>query len=435
MATFGQGINPQLGAINYSPILQGSVAGAQMAAQGGSMIGQGLANLGQEVGKGIQEYTKKKEERDMYSTGIEGKMTRIGAAMQRFAEHPEEFGGVSPVSKEEYEKLKIAVPKWGGGSVGALKAGYAEISSLADRVETAPAKALQFIQLRDAQEQERLRLEVAKYIAERTNGPKNDIMDGAMSFTPVSAAAQVAGEQAILNRQLVQSNINENNAQAALRASGAGKEQEARNATVAVGKALERLRDKNGNIVFTGGLTKEDLGDLSPEGVVLANKLFTEASTNQAGLNSILDSTARAKAFAMESLQATLQPVISEIEGKKYLRMPTQGGGYSFNPIGETDEAKIAEHSKATKKVLDDYFAAGATPAAKFVASAALFKLNPYLAQSGGVYLIDDLLKKADPNYVEPPPVLPGKPSPGKPGAIKINSIKRVDTPNGLGGD
>ena len=61
MATFGQGVNPQLGAINYSPILQGSVAGAQMAAQGGSMIGQGLANLGQEVGKGVETYFKKQD--------------------------------------------------------------------------------------------------------------------------------------------------------------------------------------------------------------------------------------------------------------------------------------------------------------------------------------------------------------------------------------
>ena len=109
MATFGQGINPQLGAIDYSPILKGSVAGAEMAAKGGQMIGQGLANLGQEVGKGIQEYTKKKEERDMYSIGIERKMARIGAAMQRFAEHPEEFGGVSPVNKPLMLKILLAL--------------------------------------------------------------------------------------------------------------------------------------------------------------------------------------------------------------------------------------------------------------------------------------------------------------------------------------
>jgi len=159
MATFGQGINPQLGAIDYSPILRGSLAGAQMAAQGSQMIGQGLANLGQEVGKGIQEYTKNKEERDMYSTGIESKMTRIGAAMQRFAEHPEEFGGVAPVSKEEYEKYKAAVPKWGGGSIGTLKSGYAEISALEDRVQKAPEVALRNLNLvaaRNDQEQTRV---------------------------------------------------------------------------------------------------------------------------------------------------------------------------------------------------------------------------------------------------------------------------------------
>jgi len=159
MATFGQGINAQFGAIDYSPILKGSVAGAEMAAKGGQMIGQGLANLGQEVGQGIQEYTKKKEERDMYSTGIESKMTRIGAAMQRFAEHPEEFGGVSPVSKEEYEKYKAAVPKWGGGSIGTLKSGYAEISALEDRVQKAPEVALRNLNLvaaRNDQEQTRV---------------------------------------------------------------------------------------------------------------------------------------------------------------------------------------------------------------------------------------------------------------------------------------
>ena len=219
MATFGQGINPQFGAIDYSPILKGSVAGAEMAAKGGQMIGQGLANLGQEVGKGIQEYTKKKEERDMYSIGIERKMARIGAAMQRFAEHPEEFGGVSPVSKEEYEKLKIDVPKWGGGSVGALKGGYAEISSLADRVETAPAKALQSIQLAEAQRnnqqttdaQNSIGIGLAALAAGRTKNPLEAIQaaGGAMNplvakffadYAQVGAQTRLAGEQANLAR-------------------------------------------------------------------------------------------------------------------------------------------------------------------------------------------------------------------------------------------
>ena len=70
MATFGQGINPQFGAIDYSPIQRGAAVGAQLAAQGGSMIGQGLANLGQEVGKGMQIYYKKKEENKLMDDSI-----------------------------------------------------------------------------------------------------------------------------------------------------------------------------------------------------------------------------------------------------------------------------------------------------------------------------------------------------------------------------
>jgi len=62
MATFGQGINPQLGAIDYSPILKGSMAGAQMAAQGSQNIGQGLANLGQELGAGLKKRGEYKAE-------------------------------------------------------------------------------------------------------------------------------------------------------------------------------------------------------------------------------------------------------------------------------------------------------------------------------------------------------------------------------------
>lgn len=70
MATFGQGINPQLGAIDYSPILRGSLAGAQMAAQGSQMIGQGLANLGEEVGKGVAAYYKKQEIKKLEDDGV-----------------------------------------------------------------------------------------------------------------------------------------------------------------------------------------------------------------------------------------------------------------------------------------------------------------------------------------------------------------------------
>ena len=418
MATFGQGINAQLGAIDYSPILRGSMAGAQMAAQGSQMIGQGLANLGQEVGQGIQKYAeqkKKNAERD-------GRVNTAIGSLQSIAKTMDKYG-----RKEEAEALRLA---------GYNLIQEPNLDKRAAMADTAIGSFLQGQQIEAGAKQRQLGEQAAQYVRAATQAGGNAfspvVKDAGGGYSPMSAEAQALGQQQMMQRDYMQSQINENNAKRDAIASATGKEQETRNATIAVGKALERLRDKDGNIVFTGGLTKEDLGDLSPEGVVLANKLFTEASTNQAGLNSILESTARARAFATESLEATLNPVISEIKGRKYLRMPTQGGGYSFNPMGETDEEKIAEHSKATKKVLDDYFAAGATPAAKFVASAALFKLNPFLAQSGGIYLIDDLLEKADPNYV---PKTKTKTQGAALPNIKVNSIQKVPDPNPVRGD
>lgn len=52
----GSQINPSLGAINYTPYMQGAVAGAQS-------IGQGIANLGQGLASGIEKYYQKKEEK------------------------------------------------------------------------------------------------------------------------------------------------------------------------------------------------------------------------------------------------------------------------------------------------------------------------------------------------------------------------------------
>jgi hypothetical protein len=55
MARFGTGINASLGAINYTPYMQGSIAGSQA-------IAQGIASLGQAAGSAIRDYKQKKEE-------------------------------------------------------------------------------------------------------------------------------------------------------------------------------------------------------------------------------------------------------------------------------------------------------------------------------------------------------------------------------------
>lgn len=55
MARFGTGIQAGLGAINYTPYMQGAVAGSQA-------IAQGIASLGQAAGSAIRDYKQKKEE-------------------------------------------------------------------------------------------------------------------------------------------------------------------------------------------------------------------------------------------------------------------------------------------------------------------------------------------------------------------------------------
>jgi hypothetical protein len=55
MARIGTGIRPELGRIDYTPYMQGALAGSQS-------IAQGIATLGQIAGKSINDYYAKKEE-------------------------------------------------------------------------------------------------------------------------------------------------------------------------------------------------------------------------------------------------------------------------------------------------------------------------------------------------------------------------------------
>lgn len=64
MAAFGQGINPALGRIDYTPYAQGAAMGAQG-------IAQGIAGFGQSVSQGISNFLKKKEEKELEKRGVE----------------------------------------------------------------------------------------------------------------------------------------------------------------------------------------------------------------------------------------------------------------------------------------------------------------------------------------------------------------------------
>jgi hypothetical protein len=68
---FGNTVNPQLGATDYSGYLQGALSGAQMQAQGGAAIGQGISQGVQAFTQGIERYQKKKEEKELREKAID----------------------------------------------------------------------------------------------------------------------------------------------------------------------------------------------------------------------------------------------------------------------------------------------------------------------------------------------------------------------------
>lgn len=87
MARFGTGINASLGAINYTPYLQGSIAGSQA-------IGQGIAGLGQAAGASISNYFKRKEEEDRLNKDV--------AALKTISSNPG--------TKATFEQLNVFKP-------------------------------------------------------------------------------------------------------------------------------------------------------------------------------------------------------------------------------------------------------------------------------------------------------------------------------------
>lgn len=66
----GSQINPALGRIDYTPYMQGAVAGAQS-------IGQGIASLGQSVASGIEEYAKRKKENKMMEASLKANINSL----------------------------------------------------------------------------------------------------------------------------------------------------------------------------------------------------------------------------------------------------------------------------------------------------------------------------------------------------------------------
>ena len=132
-----------------------------------------------------------------------------------------------------------------------------------------------------------------------------------------------------------------------------------------------------------------------------ATDLITEAGSKQESLNALKTAATQHNTYVAGQLKALTEPEIVERNGKKYLVLPKSDGGFDYQKLEETDIQKIQEQATATKEVLRQYHASGANSNARFVAGALLLKLNPSLAQFGGIAGLDELLKGTNTEAVD----------------------------------
>lgn len=139
MARFGQGLNPQLSAVDYSPIMQGTQIAAQGIAQGGQNIGNALAGLGQQIGQGIKEYQANKEQRDIYGGLVESKSQRLLSQLPQL----QQMG----VQVEGFDKLSAQIKEAPKMSLGKLKALNSELDAYMAQAEKTVGLKIQGAQL------------------------------------------------------------------------------------------------------------------------------------------------------------------------------------------------------------------------------------------------------------------------------------------------
>jgi hypothetical protein len=135
----GSSVNPALGRIDYSPITQGAQSAAQSIQAGGQAYGQMFANLGQQIGSGIQQYQKNKEERDFFEAQARSKIGEAIQSMNQFKSNPKVYGNKAPIRPEMLESVSIEdIPKI---SLGKLKGYVTELDGILQKSRGALSEA------------------------------------------------------------------------------------------------------------------------------------------------------------------------------------------------------------------------------------------------------------------------------------------------------
>jgi hypothetical protein len=179
MAAFGQGINPALGRIDYSPYAQGAAMGAQG-------IAQGIAALGQGAAIGVQNYLKRKEEKQQEEAAISS------------------IGGILKRNPELASQLNLQADAAGNFDQGALKAAIKGAGGPANTLKLAATLEELGVQRQARQQQE----QAASYAAMlRQGGGQVPSPVSNQALAQFSPQARIAGESAYLQGEQARANL------------------------------------------------------------------------------------------------------------------------------------------------------------------------------------------------------------------------------------
>ena len=103
----GSTVNPALGRVDYSPITRGAESAAQSIQAGGQAYGQMFSNLGKQIGGGIEQYQKNKQEREFLVTTLEGRLSEADQTVSNFIANKKLYNGVSPINQDFIKKIKL----------------------------------------------------------------------------------------------------------------------------------------------------------------------------------------------------------------------------------------------------------------------------------------------------------------------------------------
>jgi hypothetical protein len=166
MAIIGQGVQAGLGRIDYSPYMQGAVAGAQG-------IAQGIASLGQNVAKGFEQYALKQEKKkqEESATNTVANIFKASPFLAKSLNIPQDQNG-------EFDKgaLKDFIKVYGPGQA-------VQVASALDQMNRA----------QQAQEDQRKAAQVAAYLQQGGGNLPSPVNRNA--FT---SEQQIAGERSYL---------------------------------------------------------------------------------------------------------------------------------------------------------------------------------------------------------------------------------------------